>query len=275
MGRGHHEAVAVVTILIMRCRIRVGCRIIGAVDHESDVVTASRLEAIVRVVSRVQVSERKIVGLDGAVDQGRYVLKDERNRKLACHLWLVDIRREEAPLGNLGWMRHLVLRDVGERDVPVGSDIRDWCLLVGGIIEVGTLDCNVHRRRVRLEVAGSTWRRHLCRLDLKLVDLRIIRTAMEIWIHVRTRSVAEGRLSRRSRRSMRVTLSERMALLWDRSSFELIGWHMSLTAIVVRACIRTVVIGTGVRSSSKGRLIRVVDLTASEFLGVRVVARRR
>ena len=54
MRRGHHEAVAVVIVLIVRCRVGVGCGIIGAVDHESDVVTASRFEAIVRMVSRAQ-----------------------------------------------------------------------------------------------------------------------------------------------------------------------------------------------------------------------------
>ena len=68
MGRGHHKAVAVVTVLIMRRRIRVRCGIIGAVDHEGDVVTATRFEAIERVVSRVPVMERKVLGLKGVVD---------------------------------------------------------------------------------------------------------------------------------------------------------------------------------------------------------------
>ncbi len=74
---------------------------------------------------------------------------------------------------------------------------------------------------------------------------------------------------------MRLALSKCMALLGHRLSFKLIGWHMSLAAVVVRACVRTVIIGIGVRRSSKGRLDRVVGLTAGEFLSVRVVTRRR
>lgn len=70
MRRGYHETVAIVIVLLMRCRVGIGCGFIGAVDHESDVVTASRFEAIVRVVSRVQVLERKRVGLDSRVDLG-------------------------------------------------------------------------------------------------------------------------------------------------------------------------------------------------------------
>ena len=41
VGRGHHESVAVVIILIMRGRVGVGRGLVRAVDHESDVVTAS------------------------------------------------------------------------------------------------------------------------------------------------------------------------------------------------------------------------------------------
>ena len=70
MGRGHHETVAVVIVLIMRCRVRVGGSIIGAVDHESDVVTASRLETIVHVISKFQAVERKTVNLGGAINRG-------------------------------------------------------------------------------------------------------------------------------------------------------------------------------------------------------------
>lgn len=60
---------AVVIVLVMRGRVGVGCGIIGAVDHERDVVTASRFEAIARVVSRVQEWERNIIGWDGEVNQ--------------------------------------------------------------------------------------------------------------------------------------------------------------------------------------------------------------
>ena len=55
MGRGHHETVTVVIVLIVRCWVGVGCSIVRAVDHKSDMVTTSRFEAIVRVVSMVQV----------------------------------------------------------------------------------------------------------------------------------------------------------------------------------------------------------------------------
>ena len=65
MGRGHHKAVAIVIVLVVGGRIRVGCGLIGAVNHESDVVTASRFEAVVRMVSSVQVS-RKEEGRDSA-----------------------------------------------------------------------------------------------------------------------------------------------------------------------------------------------------------------
>lgn len=65
MGRRHHEAVAVVIVLIMRCRVRIGHGIIGAVDHESNMVTTSRFEAVVRVISRVQPLELQRIGLSG------------------------------------------------------------------------------------------------------------------------------------------------------------------------------------------------------------------
>ena len=71
---------------------------------------------------------------------------------------------------------------------------------------------------------------------------------------------------------MGVTLRECMALLRYRSSFELTDWHMSLTAIMIRACVRTVIVGIGVRSRCKCRVIRVIELTASKVLCVRVVA---
>lgn len=193
---------AVVIVLMMGCGVGVGCSIIGAGDHVSNVITATRFKAVVRVVSRFQMYVGKSLR--------KYVLKDERNSEFACHLWLVQVWREEAPLGNLSWIRHLVLRDTGERDGAMRSEIRDWCLLVGGFIEVGALDCNVHRR-VGLVVVGSIWRLHLhC---LELIDLRIVRTAVIIWMHVRAGGVAVGRLSRRSWSSMPMSLSERIALL--------------------------------------------------------------
>lgn len=72
---------------------------------------------------------------------GGNILKDKRNGELARHLWLVYVRHEEAPLGNLGWMRRLVLRDISERDGPIGSGVGNWWLLVGGfIVEIGALD---------------------------------------------------------------------------------------------------------------------------------------
>ncbi len=52
MGRGHHKAMAIVVVLMMRRGVGVGRGIVGAVDHESDMVTASRFEAIARVVSK-------------------------------------------------------------------------------------------------------------------------------------------------------------------------------------------------------------------------------
>lgn len=49
---------------------------------------------------------------------------------------------------------------------------------------------------------------------------------------------------------------------------------MSLTVIVVRACIGTVIVVVGVGSSSKTRFIRVVRLTAGEILRVGMVSSR-
>lgn len=60
MGGGHHEAVTVVIVLIMGCRVGVGCSIIGAIDHISNVITATCFEAIVRVISRVQAIKKKV-----------------------------------------------------------------------------------------------------------------------------------------------------------------------------------------------------------------------
>ena len=68
MGRGHHEAVAVVIVLVMRRRVRVRRSLIGAVDHESDMITASRFEAMVRVVSKVQILIKKESVVDNAAD---------------------------------------------------------------------------------------------------------------------------------------------------------------------------------------------------------------
>ena len=110
-------------------------------------------------------------------------------------------------------------------------------------------------------------------LDLKLVDLRTLRAAVVICTRIRASSVAVGSLSCGS--GMRVSLSESMALLRHRSSFELINWHVSLTAIMVCACIRAVIVGTGVRSACKSRFIGVVKLIAGKILPVRVVDRRR
>ncbi len=70
-----------------------------------------------------------------------------------------------------------------------------------------------------------------------------------------------------------MALSECVALVRHRLSFERIGWHMILTAVVVRACVRAIIVGIGVRRPCKGGLIMIVELIASKILRVWVVAR--
>ena len=49
---------AVVIVLIMGCRVGVGCGIIGAINHVGNVITATRFEAVVHLISRGPVLEK-------------------------------------------------------------------------------------------------------------------------------------------------------------------------------------------------------------------------
>ena len=59
VGRRYHKAMAIVIVFVVGGRVGVGCGLIGAVDHEGNVVTASRFEAVVCMVSNVQVLRRE------------------------------------------------------------------------------------------------------------------------------------------------------------------------------------------------------------------------
>ena len=246
---------------------------IRAVYHKSDMVTASCFETIVRVISPIQWLCEKRLKTDAAVNI-KHLLKDEGNSELAGHLWLVYLWHEETPLGNLSWMRDLVFRNIGERDGPVGSGIRHWSLLVSRFVEVRALDGDVHCR-VSLVVARAIGRGHLHCLALKLADLGILRASVVIWVRIRAGDISIGCLGGRSWSSMRVTLSKCMVLLRHGLGFELVGWHMSLTAVVIRVCVRTIITCIGVRCRSKCRVIGVIDVTPHEILRVRIGARRR
>ena len=71
MGRGDHEAVAIMIVLAMRGRAWIGRSLIGAVDHESNMITASRFEAVVKMVSRFHIAQRKGTVIVGAIDLER------------------------------------------------------------------------------------------------------------------------------------------------------------------------------------------------------------